>query len=77
MTTTFDLGCQRMLYSFPPERTSSASFLPAPDLTDLGCVPQAQVFGMRSSEGVLVPDWQLTGAGHGMSFVAWRYVELF
>ena len=36
MTTTFDLGCQRMLYSFPRDGRSSASFLPAPDLTDRG-----------------------------------------
>ena len=36
MTTTFDLGCQRMLYSFPRDGRSSASFLSAPDLTDRG-----------------------------------------
>ena len=36
MTTTFDSGCQRMLYSFPRHGRSSASFLSAPDLTDPG-----------------------------------------
>ena len=85
MTTTFDLGCQRMLYSFPRDGRSSASFLSAPDLTDRGLATSAGVRDALKQESVLALYWQLTGAGHGMSFVAaldsaqqaWRYVELF
>ena len=90
MTTTFDLGCQRMLYRFPRDGRSSASFLSAPDLTDRGLAAfhKRRCSGLRDAlkqESVLALYWQLTGAGHGMSFVAaldsaqqaWRYVELF
>ena len=72
MTTTFDLGCQRMLYSFPRDGRSSASFLSAPDLTDRAWLRSTSA-GVRDAlkqESVLALYWQLTGAGHGMSFVA-------
>ena len=66
MTTTFDLGCQTMLYSFPRDGRSSASFLSAPDLTDRGlaafhkrrCSGCAQA---RISFGTLLAtDWSWT-----------------
>ena len=88
MTATFDLGCPGMLYSFPPDGRSLASFLSAPDLTDRGlaCVPKGQVFrDALKHKALSALDRQLIGAGHGMSFVAaldpaqqaWQYVELF
>ena len=60
MTTTFELGCQRMLYSFPRdgEIFGLVSLRSRPHRSWLGCVPQAQVFGMRSSRNQF---WHSTG----------------
>ena len=55
---------------------------------DLGCWLRSTSEGVRDAfkhEAVSAPDWQLTGAGHGVLFVAalnaakqaWRCVELF
>ena len=75
-----------MLYSFPPDGRSSASFLSAPDHFGAWvCSTSAGVRDARKHEAVLAHYLQLTGAGHCMSFVAaldsaqqaWRYVELF
>ena len=62
----FDLGCQRMLYSFPRDGRSSASFFSAPDLTDRGLV----AFHKRRCSGcahagisfgtLLATDWSWT-----------------
>ena len=84
MTTTFDLGCQRMLYSFPRDGRSSASFLSAPDLTDRGLA----AFHKRRCSGcaqtgisfgtLLATDWSWTrhvfcgSAGLGTASMAVR-----
>ena len=60
MTTTFDLGCQRMLYSFPRDGRSSASLFSAPDLTDRGLAAfhKRRCSGCVKQESALALYWR-------------------